>query len=137
MLISDTTSYRELYFEPKILTTINSKLTFSALHKLLLELNKNTVFIPSILGGGLYEFVVIILSPPIYATLVLLTPFVIPQHPGPVPQIYSVAQYEIALAKIIHYKGLNTFHSFQLVQRVLVQKMLEAIDTKYIISLCN
>ena len=82
---------------------------------LILELNANVVYVPITLSRVVYGFIGFILSPPTYATLVPFAPFLIPQHSGPLPQVHDANQYEIAHTKTIHDKGLETFHSYQLV----------------------
>ena len=134
---STPTHYRDLYFEHKNLTRISGEPTFASLHKMLLELKANAVSVPSTLGGGAHGFIGVILSGPTYATLAPMTPFVIPVHPGPLRVVHGATQYEIALAKTMHEESTQTFQTYQLVQRALVQQVLEAIETKYLSSIRN
>lgn len=69
------------------------------MHKMLLELKPNCRSVPCSLGGGAHGYAGIILSPPIYATLPPMTPFVIPVHPGNFQVNPGATQYAIALAK--------------------------------------
>ena len=137
MMSSTPTHYRDLYFEHKNLTRISGEPTFASLHKMLLELKANAVSVPSTLGGGAHGFIGVILSGPTYATLAPMTPFVIPGHTGPLRVVHGATQYEIALAKTMHEESTQTFQTYQLVQRALVQQVLEAIETKYLSSIRN
>ena len=53
MLSSNTTHYRDLYFEHRNLTQISGKPSFANLRKILLELKANAVSVPSQLGEEL------------------------------------------------------------------------------------
>ena len=78
MMLSNTTHYRNLYFEHNNLTRISGEPTFASLHNILLELKANAVSVPSQLGGGAHSFIGIVLFNPTYATLVPMTPFITP-----------------------------------------------------------
>ena len=118
---SNPPNYRDLYFEYKVLNCINGEPDFSSLPSLLLQLKANAVSVLCHLWDGVHVFVGIILSPATYATLAPFTPFVIPLHPGPSVHLHGVTQYEIAATTIAHNEYLLIFHSYQLVQRSLVQ----------------
>ena len=135
MLKSGTTNYYKLYFEHKMLTRINGEPTFATLHNLLLELREIQCLHQVHLLAGVRMFSSTPYSQPRHTPL--WCRFVIPQHPGPLPQVHGATQYEITLAKTIHDEGLETFHSYQLVHHDLVQKVLDIIDTKYLSSLHN
>ena len=104
---------------------------------MLLQLKENVVSVPCTLGGGAHGFIGIILSAPTYATLAPNTPFVNPTHPGALAYVPGATQYEIAAAKTLHEEAIETYHAYELVQRALVQQVLEAIDTKYLSNLRN
>ena len=130
------TNYHDLYFEYKTLTRINVKTTFINLHQLLLELKSNAVSLLSTLGGGSHRFIGIMLSSVAYATLVPFQSFITPANPVPLLN-YGGTQYEIALARTEHEEALNTFQEYQLVQRALVQQVIEVIYVKYLTALSN
>ena len=137
MLSSSLTNYRDLYFEHKSLTRISSKPTFATLHQLLLELKVNAVSVPITLGRGAYGFIGIILSGSMHATLVPMTPFIILTHPGDLRVPMGSTQSQVVLAKTIHDEATQTFQSYQLIQRALVQQVLETIEIKYLSSIRN
>ena len=135
MISSKTTHYRDLYFEHKHLTRISGKPNFSSLHKILLEIKANAVSVPSTLGGGAHDFIRIVLSNPIYSTIAPTKPFITLVQLGPLRIANGATQYQISLAKIVHEEATQTFQTYQLVQRVLIQQILEDIDSKYLSSI--
>ena len=66
-----------------------------------------------------------------------MTPFVTPVHPDPLTITLLAAQYKIALTKTVHGEALKAFQIYQLIHRVLVQKVLDCIEDKYLMTLCN
>jgi hypothetical protein len=46
-------------------------------------------------------------------------------------------QYEIALAKLQHDEALKNFSEYQLVQRAVIQQVLQAIASKFVTRLRN
>ena len=66
-----------------------------------------------------------------------MTPFITPVKLGPLRVAEGATQYQISLTKTLHEKATQTFQTYQLVQRALVQQVLEAIDSKYLSSICN
>ena len=134
---SNPPNYKDLYFEYKVLTRINGEPDFASLHHLLLQLKANAISVPCHIGGGAHGFVGIILLLATYATLTTFTPFVIPLHPGLLVHLQGTTQCEIAASMTPHNEYLLTFHSHQLVQRALVQQVLEVLDTKYLATLRN
>lgn len=132
-MTSATTSanIQNLYFEYKDLTQISGEPTFSTLHYMLLQLKANESSVPSELGCGAHGYVRVILSPVTYVTLTPMTYFVPPVHPGNLTVPLMATQYQITLAKHRHENSLQVFAQYQLVQRDLIQQVLEAIDPKY------
>ena len=126
-----------MYFEYKVLNHINGEPDFSSLQSPLLQLKSNAVLVPCHLGGGAHGFFGISLSPATYAILVPFTPFTIPFHPGPLVHLHGATQYQVAATTTAHNESLLAFHFYQLVQRYLVQQVLEAINPKYIPTLRN
>ena len=134
---SNITHYRDFYFEHKNLTRISGEPTFASLHKVLLEFKADVVSVPSQLGGGDHGFIVIILSNTTYTTLATISPFITPVQPGHLRVAKGATQYQIALAKTIHEEATQTFQTYQLMQRALIQQVLEAITSKYLSSIRN
>ena len=137
MSATSNTNFRDLYFEHKRLTRIVGKPTFTTLHLLLLQLKVDASSVPSILVGGQHGCVGIILSLVTYATLSPVQSFIPPIHPGILQIAHPATQHKIYLAKTLHDKGVRTFPSYQLIQRALIQQLLEDVEDKYLSSLRN
>ena len=85
----------------------------------------------------MHGYMGIILSVPTYTTLSPTTSFNVPVHPGTLTVDAGATQYEIALAKTKHEDAIQNFQSYQLVQRALIQQVLEAAKSRYLNSLRN
>ena len=137
MSTRSSTNVRDLYFEFKELTPIVGEPEFDGLHQMLLEIKANLSSVPSTLGGGAHGYAGIILSAPTYANLAPGTPFLTPAHPGPLNIPIRATQFEIALAKSQHEEALKNFSEYQLVQRAIIQQVLQAIESKFVTRLRN
>ena len=60
--------------------------------------------------------------------------FVQPIHLGILQIIHPATQYEIPRAKTLHDEGVQTFQSYQIIQRALVQQVLETVEDKNLSS---
>ena len=49
----------------------------------------------------------------------------------------GATQYQVALAKTLNDEATQTFKSYQLIQRVMVQQVLNKIETKHLSSIQN
>ena len=128
MLSTGNTNFRELYFKYKDLTRILGKPTFTPLHAMLLELKTNTSSVPCNLGVRAHSYAGCILSPVTYVTIAPLTSFIIPLDPGLLNAAVGATQLKISLAERFHEEACRTFQNYQLVQRLLIQQVLEEID---------
>ena len=137
MSATSTANLRDLYFIHKSLTRIIGKSNFSTLHLMLLQPKASASSVPITLCGRQHGYIKVILSPVTYATLDPIQPFEPPIHPEIIQGEHPATQYEIALAKTLHDKSVRTFQLYLLIQRVLVQQVLDAIDKKYLSSLRN
>ena len=66
-----------------------------------------------------------------------MTAFVAPVQPPRLCVPHGATQYTVALAKTLHEESTQKFQMYQHVQRALVQKILEEIETKYLNSIRN
>ena len=71
-----------MYYKYKDMTHISSKPTLAPLHSMLLELITNVSSVPSSLGGGAHGYAGIILSPPVYTTVVPIILLITLIYPG-------------------------------------------------------
>ena len=130
MSATSNTNFCELYFEHKALTQIIGEPTLSTLRLMILQLKANASSVPSTLGGGQHGYIGVILSPVTYSTLNPMQPFVPPVHLGILHVDLPATQFEIALTKTLHDEDVRTFQSYLLIQRALVQQVLEVIEPK-------
>ena len=93
--------------------------------------------IPSTLGGSQHGYVGVILSLVTYDNLALIQPSIALIYPGIFNVVHPTTQYGIVLDKTLHNKEVRTFQSYQLIQRALIQKELEAVEDKYLSNLRN
>ena len=128
---------KELYFEFQELTPLNGKSAFNTLQKMLTQLKANARFVSKHLGGGGHGFIGAILSTASYATLAPLTMFPGPTHPGTLSIPPNSTQYAIVLLKIQYDDAMRSYHLYLLVQRALIQQVLDTIERKYLIRLRN
>ena len=70
-----------------------------------------------------------------YASLAPGTPFVAPAHPGNLTIPAGATQYQIVHAKAQYKEDIRVFRNFSLMQRTLIQKIVSAVDTKYLSAL--
>ena len=134
---SNPPNYRELYFEHRLLTRINGKPNFFSLNYLLIELKANAGSVPTTLGEGAHGFIGMIISPATYSTIAPNTPFVMPVHSGTLTHAQGATHFQIQAATTTYNEQFITFHSYQLVQRALVQQVFEGINAKYLSALRN
>ena len=110
---------------------------FATLRLLLLQLKVNASSVPSTLCGDQHGYVGAILSPVTYVTIVPIQPFIPLIHPGILQIVHPATRYEIALAKTLHNKGVQTFQSYQLIQRELAQQVFDDVEDKHLSCLRN
>ena len=128
-----TASVCVFYFEHQDLTHIHGDPTFNTLHSIVLQLNIKATSVPKTLGSGAHGCAGDVLSPITYAALMPLTPFAIPTHPGPLNLMDGATRYVIYNTQTVYGEHLHTIQQYQLVQKSLIQKVLEAIEAKFII----
>ena len=116
---------KELYFEFQELTPLNSEPAFDTLQKFLTQLKVNTSYLPTNIRHGCIG---IILSAASYATLAPLTPLISPTHLGTLTIPPISAQYAIAILKTQHDNAMKTYYLYLIVQRALIQQVLDAIE---------
>ena len=130
------TSYvREFYFNRQDLTIINGEPMFAALHNMVLQLKSNTVSVLCMIGGGACRYTDIILSHVTYANIAPMNPFIVTAPLVPFNGMNNTTQYQITHATALNETATHTFCMYQLVQRALIQKVLEALKAKLLTRL--
>ena len=107
---------------------------FATLHNMMMQLKSNAVSIPYTIDG-VYEYIYSILSPVTYADLATMTPFIVPVPPGPLSAANNTTQYQIVHTTVLYKTATHTFRMYQLVQRALIQQVLEALKAKILTRL--
>ena len=97
---------------------------------MVLQLKANAVSVPCTLGSGAYRYIGIILSSIMYTTISPINLFIVPATPGPLNVVSNATQYQITHTTLLHETVNHIFHMYKLVQRALIQKVLEALEAK-------
>ena len=137
MMTSSFINVKKLHIELQELTSLHGKPTFDTLQKILTQLKENASSIPTNLGGVGHRCIGEILSPTSYHNLVPLAPFIGPTPPGTLTVPAKSIQFVISLLKTQHNKALKTYHIYLLIQRELIHKVLDAVESKYLTRLRN
>jgi hypothetical protein len=108
---------------------IHGEPTYQSLQKLYKkEIKVNATSVTSVLGGGLHGYLGLVASPVNYARTPLDHAFTRPYQPGGVLDIApNATQYQIAIAKDLHDSATKTFKECNLLERIIVQQIKEAI----------
>ena len=91
---------------------------------------------PNLAGGG-HSLIEAVISPMSYATLDQLTLFIGLTHPGTLTVPPNSTKYAIFLLKTQHNDAMRTYLLYLLVQRALIQIVIDTIESKYLTWLRN
>ena len=130
-----TTAVKEIYFNHQDLTRINGEPIFAALHHMMLQLKASILSVLCTLGGCAYGYIGIILSTIVYTTLAPFTLSIVPVPLRPLNVTNSATQYQIAHTRVLHETATHTFSKYKLVQRVLIQQVLDALKVNFLTRL--
>ena len=128
MIISMVT-YRETFFPISDLTRILVIITYNALHQIQLELQTNSIYVHSNLGGATHGYLQLLTTNTKYATLSNI-PYVCPAHSGII--LISNNATQISAYKID--ENLRVFHKVRRVEHALIQQDVIAANKQYTIS---
>ena len=130
------TNVKDVNFQHKVLTRVHGKPHFEYLKILLDKLKSNASSVTSILGGGMYVHIGLLLSNIIYATL-SATAFVSPTNRGPFnPHAQGTgAQIEAAKDSWCHTKLI--FELCQATKQAIIAQVVDAVDATYLAALRN
>ena len=155
MLSYSVKDYTNL-FQYKELDRIRGQPTLDSLTTLLRQVKINAQSVPTILGGGQYGYLALVLSDATYSALPNTVPFIRPVHPGvfsvTVPSTTGattrtatltsitstqVSNVTIANQKAIHDENLRLYHECQTVEKALRQQIIDSIHSDYLEALRN
>ena len=131
-----TTNYRETYFLKPDLSPIIGKPTFESLYQLIVDLQANAQSVHSNLGGGANGHLGLIMTPTQYA-IHSTTPYVRPTHPGTLTIPVGTTRLAADDMERNHTEALRVFHEVRGVEQALMQQLVTAIDSKYLIAFKN
>ena len=155
MLSYSVKDYTNL-FQYKELDRIRGQPTLDSLTTLLRQVRINAQSVPTILGGGQYGYLALVLSDATYSALTNTAPFIRPVHPGvlsvTVPSTTEVAtrtatltgitstqvsNVTIANQKAIHDENLRLYHECHTVEKALRQQIIDSIHSDCLEALRN
>ena len=127
----------ETYFQHKVLTKLQGQPTYESLQILMTELKANASSVPSIIGGGHYGHLGLIVTADKYATLANTIPWVTPDHPGSFTPPAGGTAAQIDAAKDVWRDLKFSFDIAQATSKALIAQMVESIDSLYLRALLN
>ena len=131
-----TVNYHDTIFEHPKLTKITGISTYETLHLLHNKIKSNAMSVLSNLGGWQHGYLRLVASPTNYY-LLTNTPFVLQDH---------LLNLRIPIPATLHAKEemkrqydeiLRVFHKTRGVERALIQKIVLAVEAKYITAMRN
>ena len=137
MMLTSSVNYKDSYFKHPVLIAIHVEPTHETLHHLKNELKANAGSVPTTLGGVNHGCLGMILTPAEYFRIAPTDQFTRPPSPGIlVPNPASTAA-QIASAENTHRLTKKLYLETLLLERTFIQKIINAIDTKYLAALRN
>ena len=94
MTKTTTIDYVNTSFEYPVLIKIHKQPDYQSLKTIKDELKANATTVPTELGGGAYGHLGLVLTPEEYNNVAELTPYVRPEHPGPLVIPTGTTQHE-------------------------------------------
>jgi len=133
---TSTIDYRNTIFQYPTLTKIHGEPTAEALLKLIKELKANAHSVYSDLGGGRHRHLFLVLTPEQFNNI-SSTPFVRPEHPGPLNLPDHATQALIRELKDIRNEKLRLFKEVNAVEATLIQQINTSIDGDFLQAIRN
>jgi hypothetical protein len=127
----------ETYFQHKVLTKIVGIPTYANLKILQDELKANASSVSSVLGGGHYGHLGLVLAPAQYLLLPNSAPWVAPPAPGPFLPPVGATGPQIAAAKEVWRASEKCFDLYHATSKALVSQVVDAVDPMHIRALVN
>ena len=134
---TSSVNYKESNFEHPFLTKIRGEPTYETLHHLKNELKANASSVPITLGVGKHGKQKMILLPAEYHLIMPTNTFTWPPNPGILVPNSDIPATHIATAEDTHRLTRKLYLNTLLLTQTIIQKIIEAVDTKYLAALCN
>ena len=120
-----------------VITKIRGEPTYETPHHLKNELKSNTSSVPTTLGGENHGYLRMILMPTEYHRISLADPFTQSPNPGVFVPNPSGTAVEIESAEDTHRTTRKLYLETLQLERTIIQKIIETVDTKYLAALRN
>ena len=128
-------NFRDKYFEYKDLDKIHGQPTIDTISKLLRQVKRNAQKVPTVLGGGQFGYLALVIDTASYNTIPGSAPFVRPNDPGVFTPIHPIGVQaipptaaEIATQKITFDEEKKQYNECQGVEIALRNQIIEAIE---------
>eukprot|EP00957_Ditylum_brightwellii_P067710 5139814-Ditylum_brightwellii.AAC.1 len=126
-----TIDYKSTVFEKPELTHVHSEPTMSSLPTIQHKIRTNTQSVHTTLGGGMHGHLSLVTRVMNYATVLGMTAYICPPQPVLVLPTGGT-QYQSTQAKEQYYNDLHLFNECNTIEKILIQQIVDAVDTKYL-----
>eukprot|EP00957_Ditylum_brightwellii_P180906 13782443-Ditylum_brightwellii.AAC.1 len=123
-------------FEKPELAHIHDELMMASLLTLQNEVRANMQSVTTILGGGRNGHLGMVMTPTNYALIPGTSIYDRPPQPTLVLPAGRM-QYQIAQAKEQYYNDLCLFDECNTVEKIIIQEVVDTIDSKYLTAICD
>ena len=137
MTSTSSIKYKDSYFKHRVLTTIRRESTYETPHHIKNKLKLNSSSVPTTLVGGSRGYIGMVLTQAEYRRILSNYPFASPPNLGIlVPNLNGTAA-QIASTENNHCLTQKNYLETLLLEKPFIQKIIQAIDTKYLAALHN
>ena len=137
MTLTSSINYKDSYFEHPVLTRIRGEPTYETLHYLKNELKSKASSVTTTLGGGNHGYLCMILTPAEYHHISPVDTFTLPPNPDFLVPNPSGTVSQIVGAEDTHRLTKKLYLETLLLKRIIIQRIIKAVDTKYLAALLN
>ena len=132
--MSQTTEidFKSTYFHHPELTRITGEPTYDTLFTMIRDIRENAHSVPSTLGRGKHGFLGLVMQEVGYKAISGDVAFDLPSFLTNLVEVTGATQFQILEARKIYDSAVNLCHECTLIQRVLIQQILEAIEDEYL-----
>ena len=131
MVITANLDYATTFFEYPILDRIHGEPTYEGLKRMKKQLKANAQSVPSILGGGQFGLLGLVLTPAEYQVISNVA-FVEPARPAALQIPPFTAQHDAIRLRGEHEEDMDTYRDCIAVKKALIKQIVAAVDTEYL-----
>ena len=129
-------NYKDTLFKRSNLTPIRGEPNFEMLHNLWNEIKSNAKTVYSNIGEGAHRHLGLVLTDAHYA-LISPTPFVYPNHLGPLIIPDGTTTHANSNMRISHTKEVRMFREVTRVEQALFQQIFGTVEEYYLADIRN